>query len=192
MSTTLKARIEVCATNNINDNDSDLAELKRASNEINQKNQKNIIIGELDQPNDSVSCDPETDDWDTMFDDNEKCLDPKIIEELSASVGKVKIETTKMDYTAYHIKQELLIEEEYPRALEISNFPAYLKTPDLLILFNSCKQSGYDIKWVCSAETPCRSYPGISKKSQEVCRLNAAVQSQTLSKRRRSAAIRLE
>lgn len=46
-----------------------------------------------------VPCDPETDDWDTMFDDNGECLDPKIIEELSASVGNVKIVAPKMDYT---------------------------------------------------------------------------------------------
>ncbi|KAL5291840.1 R3HCC1L family protein [Megaselia abdita] len=110
-----------------------------------EKNHKN---SEFVQQNDSVSCDPETDDWDSMFDDNGECLDPKIIEELSASVGNVKIETPKMDYTAYHIKQELLNEEEYPHVLEVSNFPAEFKTPDLLMLFNPYKQSGYDIKWV--------------------------------------------
>uniref|UniRef100_T1GZH5 Uncharacterized protein n=1 Tax=Megaselia scalaris TaxID=36166 RepID=T1GZH5_MEGSC len=114
MSTTPKAevlRIDGGATNNIKDNDSDLVELKRASNEINRSNRRIIKqtfvsdvleipdIQSSDSPNDSVSCDPETDDWDTMFDDNGECLDPKIIEELSASVGKVKIETPKMDYT---------------------------------------------------------------------------------------------
>lgn len=49
---------------------------------------------------------------------------------------------------AYHIKQELLNEEEYPHVLEVSNFPAEFKTPDLLMLFNPHKQSGYEIKWV--------------------------------------------
>lgn len=131
--------------NNHKDNDNDLVELKRASNEINRSNrriikqtfvsdvleipenqtstttttttkttkhksktkksdslrtkEKNHKNSEFVQQNGSVSCDPETDDWDSMFDDNGECLDPKIIEELSASVGNVKIETPKMDYT---------------------------------------------------------------------------------------------
>lgn len=42
--------------------------------------------------------DPETDDWDTMFDDNGDCLDPKLIDEITASVGKVTIEKPKSDY----------------------------------------------------------------------------------------------
>lgn len=134
------------SNNHTKDNDNDLVELKRASNEINRSNrriikqtfvsdvleipdiqasaattatttkttkhksrtkksdslktkEKNRKNSEFVDQNDSVSCDPETDDWDAMFDDNGECLDPKIIEELSASVGKVKIETPKMDYT---------------------------------------------------------------------------------------------
>lgn len=42
--------------------------------------------------------DPENDDWDSMFDDNGECVDPKILSELTASVGRVKIETPKTDY----------------------------------------------------------------------------------------------
>lgn len=45
-----------------------------------------------------VTLDPETDDWDTMFDDNGDCLDPKLLDELTASVGKVSIEKPKSDY----------------------------------------------------------------------------------------------
>lgn len=33
-----------------------------------------------------------------MFDDNGDCLDPKLIDELTASVGKVAIEKPKSDY----------------------------------------------------------------------------------------------
>lgn len=65
-----------------------------------------------------VTVDPETDDWDCkdilsisfhdhfysnsfylgMFDDNGDCLDPKLMDELTASVGKVSIEKPKSDY----------------------------------------------------------------------------------------------
>lgn len=33
-----------------------------------------------------------------MFDDNGDCLDPKLLDELTASVGKVSIEKPKSDY----------------------------------------------------------------------------------------------
>lgn len=39
------------------------------------------------------------DDWETKFDESGDCLDPKILQELSESVGKCKIELPKMDYT---------------------------------------------------------------------------------------------
>lgn len=39
------------------------------------------------------------DDWENMFDENGDCLDPKILEELTESVGKCKIELPKMDYS---------------------------------------------------------------------------------------------
>ncbi|KAH8349954.1 hypothetical protein KR084_010283 [Drosophila pseudotakahashii] len=88
------------------------------------------------------------DDWEHMFDESGDCLDPKILQELSESVGKCKIELPKMDYTVFHIKQQLLNEEEFPHVLEVSNFPVEFKTPDLLMLFAQYKGSGFDIKWV--------------------------------------------
>ncbi|KAH8380514.1 hypothetical protein KR009_011168 [Drosophila setifemur] len=88
------------------------------------------------------------DDWENMFDESGDCLDPKILQELSESVGKCKIELPKMDYTVFHIKQSLLNEEEFPHVLEVSNFPTEFKTPDLLMLFSQYKGSGFDIKWV--------------------------------------------
>lgn len=39
------------------------------------------------------------DDWESMYDESGECLDPKIIQELTTSVGKVKIEVPKMDYS---------------------------------------------------------------------------------------------
>lgn len=39
------------------------------------------------------------DDWENIFDESGDCLDPKILQELTDSVGKCKIELPKMDYT---------------------------------------------------------------------------------------------
>lgn len=39
------------------------------------------------------------DDWDSIFDDNGDCLKPNLIEELTASVGKVSIEKPSTDYS---------------------------------------------------------------------------------------------
>lgn len=39
------------------------------------------------------------DDWEKMFDESGDCLDPKLLQELTESVGKCKIELPKMDYT---------------------------------------------------------------------------------------------
>lgn len=41
----------------------------------------------------------EDDDWENMYDETGECLDPKIMQELTASVGKCKIELPKMDYS---------------------------------------------------------------------------------------------
>lgn len=48
------------------------------------------------------SINPETDDWESMFDSNGDCLDPKLLSELTASVGQVTIETPKCDYKVTH------------------------------------------------------------------------------------------
>uniref|UniRef100_A0A1A9WG29 R3H domain-containing protein n=1 Tax=Glossina brevipalpis TaxID=37001 RepID=A0A1A9WG29_9MUSC len=90
----------------------------------------------------------EEDDWESMYDESGECLDPKIIQELTTSVGKVKIEVPKMDYSAYLTKQKLLNDEEFPHVLEVSNFPVEFKNQDLLMVFAQYKESGFDIKWV--------------------------------------------
>ncbi|XP_065359104.1 bromodomain-containing protein DDB_G0280777 [Calliphora vicina] len=92
--------------------------------------------------------DEEEDDWENMYNDSGDCLDPKIMQELTASVGKCKIELPKMDYTAYLTKQSILNEEEFPHVLEVSNFPVEFKNQDLLMVFSQYKESGFDIKWV--------------------------------------------
>ncbi|KAH8262033.1 hypothetical protein KR038_005955 [Drosophila bunnanda] len=157
--------------------DNDVRELQRASKEINRSNRRimkqtfdsdvleipekietgpkaipnPLAISTAKPPADSTTEDDDEedeDDWENMFDESGDCLDPKIIQELNESVGKCKIELPKMDYTLFHIKQQLLNEEEFPHVLEVSNFPVEFKTPDLLMLFSQYKGSGFDIKWV--------------------------------------------
>jgi hypothetical protein len=41
---------------------------------------------------------PEEDDWETMFDDNGDCLDPKLMDELTLAVGKVTIVRPQNNY----------------------------------------------------------------------------------------------
>lgn len=91
----------------------------------------------------------DSDDWESLFDDNGECLDPKIIDEITATVGKVTITKPKSDYKAYQSPVPINLDaEEFPHVLEISNFPVEFKTPDLMMLFSQYKETGFDIKWV--------------------------------------------
>ncbi|XP_058129780.1 uncharacterized protein LOC131272156 [Anopheles coustani] len=92
--------------------------------------------------------DEEEEDWESMYDDNGDCLNPKMLEELTTAVGKVSIEVPQTDYKSYQTKQAVLNDEEFPHVLEVSNFPAEFKTQDLMMLFSQYKESGFDIKWV--------------------------------------------
>lgn len=89
----------------------------------------------------------ETDDWEKMFDENGECLDPKLMNEITASVGKVSITKPKNDYRSYQ-EPINLDEEEFPHVLEVSNFPVEFRTQDLMMIFCEYKDSGFDIKWV--------------------------------------------
>lgn len=51
-------------------------------------------------------------------------------------------------FQLYQTKQALLLEEEFPHVLEVSNFPGEFKTQDLIMTFSAYKESGFDIKWV--------------------------------------------
>ncbi|KAH8251010.1 hypothetical protein KR026_005418 [Drosophila bipectinata] len=172
--------------------DNDVRELQRASKEINRSNRRIMkqtfvsdvleipekIETSVAKPTDSVRPPPadstteddeeeeDEDDWETKFDESGDCLDPKILQELSESVGKCKIELPKMDYTVFHIKQSLLNEEEFPHVLEVSNFPVEFKTPDLLMLFSQYKGSGFEIKWV--DDTHCLAVFSSSRIAAEV------------------------
>ena len=106
----------IIGTENAEKVDRDEKELRRASQEINRSNRRiikqsfqsdvleieenNLVnkppASQIDEHKTSVN--PEEDDWDTMFDDNGDCLDPKLLDELTLNVGKVNIETPKTDY----------------------------------------------------------------------------------------------
>uniref|UniRef100_A0A1I8P657 R3H domain-containing protein n=1 Tax=Stomoxys calcitrans TaxID=35570 RepID=A0A1I8P657_STOCA len=153
-------------------------ELQRASKEINRSNRrimKQTFVSDVLQIPDNIAEDDseakamtsvspttdqttqhtidsnseeEEDDWEKLYDDSGECIDPKIMQELAASVGKCKIELPKMDYSAFLTKQSILNDEEFPHVLEVSNFPVEFKNQDLLMVFSQYKESGFDIKWV--------------------------------------------
>ncbi|XP_053672079.1 uncharacterized protein LOC128722424 [Anopheles nili] len=145
--------------------DRDEKELRRASQEINRSNRRimkqtfNSDVLEIDEPTppqptviksqkEKRAAEDEEEDWESMYDDNGDCLNPKMLEELTTAVGKVSIEMPQSDYKSYQTKQAVLNEEEFPHVLEVSNFPAEFKTQDLMMLFSQYKESGFDIKWV--------------------------------------------
>lgn len=89
----------------------------------------------------------ETDDWESIFDDNGECLDPKLMDEITANFGKVTVTKPKNDYKCYQ-EAVNLDDEEFPHVLEVSNFPVEFKTQDLMMVFSEYKNLGFDIKWV--------------------------------------------
>lgn len=106
--------------------DKDEKELRKASQEINRSNRRiikqtfasNVLeiaeqqqhhhqdngVEEKEKENghgvaaDARQVNPEEDDWETMYDDNGDCLNPKLMEELTSAVGKVSIEVPQSDY----------------------------------------------------------------------------------------------
>lgn len=66
------------------------------------------------------------DDWENMFDESGDCLDPKILQELTDSVGKCKIELPKMDYTVSNhcndgLYQNIHVNACHDRSIILSN-----------------------------------------------------------------------
>lgn len=89
--------------------------------------------------------------WDTMFDDNGDCLDPSAMEELTRTVGKVKIQKSKkINYLDYKPKNKSaeLDYTEYGHIIEIYDFPAEFVTRDLIMAFQAFMSRGFDLKWV--------------------------------------------
>lgn len=88
----------------------------------------------------------EDDDWDKMFDDDGECLDPSAMDELTKTVGKVKIEKATIDYLDFKPKEPDY--DDMNHVIEIYDFPTEFKTEDLLSVFSQFKNKGFDIKWV--------------------------------------------
>lgn len=89
--------------------DSDVLEIPEKIESGPKAIQNPLAISTAKPPADSTTEDDDEedeDDWENMFDESGDCLDPKIIQELSESVGKCKIELPKMDYTVS--KQKIL------------------------------------------------------------------------------------
>ncbi|XP_063710078.1 coiled-coil domain-containing protein R3HCC1L [Culicoides brevitarsis] len=164
MATTKNFHDSENATNGLFDDkdetNKDETKLKKEKMEINSSSKRTIQkilnpddlkVDTRDTVNENTSTkniETEQDDWENMFDEKGDCLDPKMMDELTAHVGKVDIETPKTDYKLYQTKQALLLEEEFPHVLEASNFPVEFKTQDLIMTFSAYKDSGFDIKWV--------------------------------------------
>lgn len=102
---------------------------------------------ESEKSNGKSAVNADTDDWESIFDDDGECLDPKVMTEITANVGKVTITKPKNDYKSYQ-EPVNLDDEEFPHVLEVSNFPIEFKTQDLMMIFSEYKDSGFDIKWV--------------------------------------------
>lgn len=99
-----------------------------------------------------VSVKREENDWDAVYDDSGDCLDPSLLEELTATVGKVRISRTRNSYEQYQTRGQALLSGPYDETLahvvEVYDFPSEFKTNDLLSVFSEFKDSGFEIKWV--------------------------------------------
>lgn len=93
----------------------------------------------------------EENDWDAVFDDSGECLDPSLLEELTATVGRVRVSAPRNAYAQYQTRAQALCgagDEAFAHVLEVYDFPSEFKTHDLLALFSEYKDTGFEIKWV--------------------------------------------
>ncbi|CAH1259417.1 R3HCC1L [Branchiostoma lanceolatum] len=89
------------------------------------------------------------DSWDAMFDDDGECLNPDQMEELLEGVEMVKVTTVKPKHDYWNWKpKDIQLEEGYEHVVELSDFPAEFKTPDLVSALAEFQSQGFNIKWV--------------------------------------------
>lgn len=81
---------DVLEIGDINSQDLCTKEIKKIENHKEQNNKVEKVK--------SDDINPEEDDWENMFDETGDCLNPKMMDELTAQVGKVTIEKPKTDY----------------------------------------------------------------------------------------------
>lgn len=87
--------------------------------------------------------------WESMFNDDGDCVDPRLLLELSGNVKNRKsIQEPRFDYYSHELPDIDLSECEFPHVIEIYDFPQEFRTEDLLRIFCSYQKKGFDIKWV--------------------------------------------
>ncbi|ELW49326.1 Growth inhibition and differentiation-related protein 88 [Tupaia chinensis] len=87
--------------------------------------------------------------WESMFNDDGDCLDPRLLQELSGNMkNRESIQEPRFDYYSHEVPDIDLSDCEFPHVLEIYDFPQEFRTEDLLRVFCSYQKKGFDIKWV--------------------------------------------
>lgn len=87
--------------------------------------------------------------WESMFNDDGDCLDPRLLQELSGNMKNPKsIQEPRFDYYNSEVPDIDLSDCEFPHVIEIYDFPQEFRTEDLLRVFCSYQKKGFDIKWV--------------------------------------------
>ncbi|KAK2508051.1 hypothetical protein MC885_020933 [Smutsia gigantea] len=87
--------------------------------------------------------------WESMFNDDGDCLDPRLLQELSGNMkNRESIQEPRFDYYNHEVPDTDLSDCEFPHVIEIYDFPQEFRTEDLLRIFCSYQKKGFDIKWV--------------------------------------------
>nr|XP_056706141.1 coiled-coil domain-containing protein R3HCC1L [Euleptes europaea] len=87
--------------------------------------------------------------WDSLFNDDGDCLDPRLLEGLSGHASPPSgFQEPRFDYYSHSPANLDLSESEFPHVIEIYDFPPEFRTEDLLHVFCSYQKKGFDIKWV--------------------------------------------
>ncbi|KAB1271264.1 Coiled-coil domain-containing protein R3HCC1L [Camelus dromedarius] len=87
--------------------------------------------------------------WESMFNDDGDCLDPRLLQELSGSMkNRESIQEPRFDYYNHEVPDTDLSDCEFPHVIEIYDFPQEFRTEDLLRVFCNYQKKGFDIKWV--------------------------------------------
>ncbi|XP_036294678.1 coiled-coil domain-containing protein R3HCC1L [Pipistrellus kuhlii] len=87
--------------------------------------------------------------WESMFNDDGDCLDPRLLQELSGNMKNTnRIQEPRFDYYNNEVPDIDLSDCEFPHVIEIYDFPREFRTEDLLRVFCSYQKKGFDIKWV--------------------------------------------
>ncbi|XP_068607400.1 coiled-coil domain-containing protein R3HCC1L [Brachionichthys hirsutus] len=100
--------------------------------------------------------------WDTLFNDDGDCLEPHPLSELAVKEGKKKASIQEPRFDSCNMDRGDdddddddddidLTEDELSHVVEIYDFPAEFRTEDLLKLFQSYQQRGFDIQWIDSS-----------------------------------------